>query len=150
MSDIEIKLSYPKGQSQRTTNSIAVALHLLSDWLNKIYKVTIVEVEEPENFDHFQKITSFQRIKGELKMSKDAKTAAPAGAIYGLGFIGALVFFISHACSIWAGIFGFFKALVWPAFLVYHLFKHTTMSKGSGLVFCICRSVNGSNAKYKT
>lgn len=45
------------------------------------------------------------------------------GAVYGLGFIGALVFFISHATSFWMGVLGFFQAIVWPAFLVYEAFK---------------------------
>lgn len=44
-------------------------------------------------------------------------------AIYGLGFIGALVFFIQTATSFWIGVLGFFKALFWPAFLVYYLLE---------------------------
>ncbi|MCI1209836.1 MAG: hypothetical protein LKF96_10375 [Treponema sp.] len=48
-------------------------------------------------------------------------------AIYGLGFIGAAVYFIGHAASTGAGIAGFFKALVWPAFLVYELMKYLGM-----------------------
>lgn len=45
-------------------------------------------------------------------------------AIYGLGFIGALIYFLQAATSIWLGIVGFFKALVWPAFLVYYLLEY--------------------------
>jgi hypothetical protein len=44
-------------------------------------------------------------------------------AIYGLGFIGALVFFIQTATSFWIGVLGFFKSIFWPAFLVYHLLE---------------------------
>ncbi len=44
-------------------------------------------------------------------------------AVYGLGFIGALIFFIGHATTFWAGVLGFFQALVWPAFLVYEALK---------------------------
>jgi hypothetical protein len=40
-------------------------------------------------------------------------------AVYGLGFIGAAIFYISTATSFWVGVLGFLKALVWPAFLVY-------------------------------
>ncbi|MFH0905420.1 MAG: hypothetical protein V1826_01750 [bacterium] len=40
-------------------------------------------------------------------------------AVYGLGLIGAAVYFISQATTFWAGVLGFLKALVWPAFLVY-------------------------------
>lgn len=48
-------------------------------------------------------------------------TAGSAGAVYGLGLIGAAVYFISQAASIGAGVVGFLKAIVWPAFLVYEL-----------------------------
>jgi len=41
------------------------------------------------------------------------------GAIYGLGFIGAVVYYISTAPTFWIGVLGFLKAIVWPAFLVY-------------------------------
>jgi len=42
-------------------------------------------------------------------------------AVYGLGLIGALVFYLQHATSFWNGVLGILKALVWPALLVYHL-----------------------------
>jgi hypothetical protein len=45
------------------------------------------------------------------------------GAIYGLGFIGAAVYYISTATGFWMGVLGFLKALVWPAFMVYGLLK---------------------------
>ncbi len=41
------------------------------------------------------------------------------GALYGLGFVGAAVYYISHATGIWSGVIGLLKAMVWPAFLVY-------------------------------
>lgn len=46
-----------------------------------------------------------------------------SGAIYGLGLIGAAVYFISKATGFWIGVLGFLKALVWPAILVYEVFK---------------------------
>jgi len=48
---------------------------------------------------------------------------ASGGAVYGLGFIGAAIYYISHACCFWVGLIGFLKALVWPAFLVYAALK---------------------------
>lgn len=51
-----------------------------------------------------------------------AAGAGASGGVYGLGFIGAAVFFIGSAASFWAGVLGFLKALVWPAFLVHALF----------------------------
>lgn len=47
--------------------------------------------------------------------------AATGGAVYGLGLIGAAVYYIQAAVGFWAGVVGFLKALVWPAFLVYEL-----------------------------
>ena len=41
--------------------------------------------------------------------------------IYGLGLIGALVYYIVAADDFWSGIFGVLKAIVWPAFVVYEL-----------------------------
>ena len=42
--------------------------------------------------------------------------------VYGLGFIGALIYFISQADGFWDGLVGIFKAIVWPAYLVYEAF----------------------------
>ncbi len=53
---------------------------------------------------------------------------SPASApVYGLGFIGALVYYIGHATTFWLGVLGFFKAVVWPAMLVYELLKYLHM-----------------------
>ena len=41
------------------------------------------------------------------------------GAIYGMGFVGAVIYFISNATSFWMGVLGVVKAIVWPALLVY-------------------------------
>jgi hypothetical protein len=46
-----------------------------------------------------------------------------SSAVYGIGFIGALVYFIQHASNFGEGILGFLKALVWPAFAVYKLLE---------------------------
>jgi hypothetical protein len=45
-----------------------------------------------------------------------------ADAVYGLGLIGALVFFWQQADSFGEHVLGILKALVWPAFLVYEAF----------------------------
>jgi len=49
------------------------------------------------------------------------------GAVYGLGFIGSAVYYISTATSFWMGVLGVLKAIVWPAFLVYGLLKSLGM-----------------------
>lgn len=48
---------------------------------------------------------------------------AGGGAVYGLGLIGALVYFLQHATTLGDGIFGILKAIVWPALLVYQALK---------------------------
>lgn len=50
------------------------------------------------------------------------KTGGGGGAVYGLGLIGALVYYLQNAATFWEGVLGFLKAIVWPAFLMYHLF----------------------------
>ncbi|NER13565.1 hypothetical protein GWK08_08965 [Leptobacterium flavescens] len=47
-----------------------------------------------------------------------------SNAIYGLGVIGAAVYYLQLAGSFWAGLLGLLKAFVWPAFLVYELFTY--------------------------
>lgn len=47
----------------------------------------------------------------------------PSGAIYGLGFIGAAVYFIQHAPTFWDGVIGILKAIIWPALLSYKLLE---------------------------
>lgn len=48
-------------------------------------------------------------------------------AVYGLGFIGALVYYIGTAATFWLGVLGFLKALVWPALLVFEALKYLNM-----------------------
>ena len=43
--------------------------------------------------------------------------------VYGLGLIGAWVYYIGRATTPRERVKGFFKGLVWPAFLVYELLE---------------------------
>ncbi len=43
------------------------------------------------------------------------------GAVYGLGVLGAAVYYISTATGFWNGALGLLKAFFWPAFLVFEL-----------------------------
>lgn len=49
--------------------------------------------------------------------------SSSSSAVYGLGFIGAVIYFISTATTFWMGALGVLKAIVWPAFLVFELLK---------------------------
>lgn len=44
-----------------------------------------------------------------------------AGAVYGMGLIGAWIFYFKHATTTKERVKAFFKGLVWPAFVVYDL-----------------------------
>lgn len=52
---------------------------------------------------------------------------ASGGAVYGLGLIGAVIYYISTASGVGEGLLGLLKALLWPAFLVYELMKFLGM-----------------------
>lgn len=56
-------------------------------------------------------------------MKKEIQQQTRSGAVYGLGLIGAAVYYLSHAVGFWAGVIGLLKAVVWPAFLVYEALK---------------------------
>ena len=43
--------------------------------------------------------------------------------VYGLGLIGAWVYYFRRATTFQQGVVGFFKGLFWPAFMVYGLLK---------------------------
>lgn len=60
-------------------------------------------------------------------MSCEAKNQASSGAFYGLGIIGAAIYFISTATGFWMGALGILKAFVWPVYFVYYAFKHFGM-----------------------
>ncbi|MFZ4618302.1 MAG: hypothetical protein ACOYM2_19200 [Rectinemataceae bacterium] len=53
----------------------------------------------------------------------NGSATASSGGLYGLGMIGAAIYYIGTATSFWMGVLGFLKALVWPAFLVYKLLE---------------------------
>lgn len=59
--------------------------------------------------------------KGENCMKYMHGGAGGGGAVYGLGFIGAAVYYIQHAATFGDGVFGVLKAIVWPALLIYRV-----------------------------
>ena len=48
-------------------------------------------------------------------------------AVYGLGIVGAAVYYITAATGFWMGVVGVIKAVFWPAFLVFELMKMLNM-----------------------
>ena len=61
------------------------------------------------------------------KNKERVKSAGASGGIYGLAFVGALIYYLQHAATFWAGVTGFIKALVWPAMLVYYIMDYLKM-----------------------
>ena len=55
------------------------------------------------------------------------RSAPGGGAAYGLGLIGAAVWFWQQADGFGEHVVGLLKALVWPAFLVYEAFQALQM-----------------------
>jgi len=53
--------------------------------------------------------------------------AAGGGAVYGIGFFGAVIYYIQTATSFLDGVWGFVQALFWPGFVVYELMKFLEM-----------------------
>lgn len=47
------------------------------------------------------------------------KCNAGGGAIYGIGVIGALIYFLQHAHSAFAVLVGFIYSIFWPGVVVY-------------------------------
>lgn len=49
--------------------------------------------------------------------------AAGSGAIYGLGILGAWVYFWQHADGFWPHVLAVLEGIVWPALMVYDAFS---------------------------
>ncbi|MBN1779327.1 MAG: hypothetical protein JW816_03865 [Candidatus Buchananbacteria bacterium] len=61
------------------------------------------------------------------KKCNPAKCGGAGGAVYGLGLVGAVVYYIQHAETFWLGVLGILKAIVWPAMIIYHLLQFLNM-----------------------
>jgi hypothetical protein len=64
----------------------------------------------------------WRKAGGGLEMSGNAG-AAGGGAFYGLGILGALVFFWQQAEGFWEYVLAIIQGLFWPAFMVYEVFQ---------------------------
>jgi hypothetical protein len=45
-------------------------------------------------------------------------------SVYGMAFIGAAIYWLQRASSFGDGVWGFFKAIFWPAVLMYKLLEY--------------------------
>jgi hypothetical protein len=59
--------------------------------------------------------------------TKVIRQGGASEAVYGMGLLGAWVYYIGHATTIWLGLLGILKGIFWPAMLVYELLKYLNM-----------------------
>ncbi len=59
----------------------------------------------------------------EHKVKCNCNCHATGGGLYGLAFLGATIYYLQHATTFYVGVIGVFKALVWPAILIYKLLE---------------------------
>jgi hypothetical protein len=57
----------------------------------------------------------------EHQKPKEIHQGGGSGPVYGLGLIGAWIYYFKGVTTFQQGVAAFFKGLVWPAFLVYEL-----------------------------
>lgn len=48
-------------------------------------------------------------------------------SLYGLGFLGAAVYYVQHATGFWDGVLGILKALFWPGVLLHRVYEMLKM-----------------------
>jgi hypothetical protein len=63
----------------------------------------------------------------EKRAPRGASGGGVLGGIYGLAFIGAVIYFLQHAPTFWAGLLGILKAIIWPCLLIYKLLEFLQM-----------------------
>jgi hypothetical protein len=56
--------------------------------------------------------------------TKVIRRGGASEAVYGLGMIGAWIYYFGHAATFWIGVLGFLKGIVWPAILVFEAMQH--------------------------
>jgi len=73
-----------------------------------------------------------KEIRNEIKDScsdkhRRSRRTSDGGAIYGMAFIGALIYYIQHASTFAEGALGVLKALFWPGVLIYRALEYLKM-----------------------
>jgi len=58
-----------------------------------------------------------------MTSKSSAGGAAGGGAVYGIGFFGAAIYYFSAGDTFWDFVLAIPKALVWPAILVFEALK---------------------------
>jgi len=79
-----------------------------------------LDIDEKKVEEWFKNKFSGDWCKPRRKIKKVPKSGSGA---YFLGFLGAAIYYISVATTFWVGVLGVLKAIIWPVFLVFELFK---------------------------
>lgn len=61
------------------------------------------------------------------EQKKKGKQGDLSAGIYGMAFIGAAFYFITHAATFWMGVLGVVKALFWPAYLIFKVLERMNL-----------------------
>jgi hypothetical protein len=56
-------------------------------------------------------------------MSESKAAVPPGNALYGLGVLGALVYYWQHADGFWGHVLAIGEGVFWPALMVYDAFS---------------------------
>jgi len=72
-------------------------------------------------------MASIKNKKMDIKCGHMHHCGSCGGAIYGLGFLGAAIYYITTSSGFWMGVWGVIKAMVWPALLMFEVFKYLKM-----------------------
>lgn len=65
--------------------------------------------------------------KSDNKKMKYIKSGGGGNAVYGLGLLGALIYFLQHAQGLTGVLLAILKSLLWPAFLIFRLLEFLKM-----------------------
>lgn len=57
-------------------------------------------------------------------MDNKCSSGGPGGAVYGFGVLGVAVYYLQQSHTIWDGLLGIGKAIIWPALLMYKVFGY--------------------------
>jgi len=79
-------------------------------------------INQYSDLGHSKIDTSIPSLFHNTSIMKDKVNSS--NSIYGLGLLGALIYYISTASSFIMGVWGVIKAFLWPAFLVFELLKY--------------------------
>jgi hypothetical protein len=92
-------------------------LRIFSSLKNRAHEHLILVIKASEKSSHHG-----PRFEPFLK-ERNMKDKSVSGPIYGMAFLGALVYYIHMATGFWEGVLGVLKAVFWPGVLIYKVYE---------------------------